>query len=219
MYVARHMSSPPITVNPNAPVPDVRELLRSHHFRHVPIVDDNGRLVGIVTDRDLRSAYPSSVLDETQRQAALQRLTETPVSDIMTANPVTLRPQATLDDALYLLDRHKIGALPVVNEARTVVGMFSMRDLMRAYNKLFGLGEPGSALIEIEDDGQTSILTRIAQSLEEREIPFTRLVRATGEHTKTGTNVIYLRVQTYNVHGVHVILKAAGLQVILPKPD
>ena len=86
MYVARHMSSPPVTVKPDSPVPVVREILRSHHFRHLPIVADDGRLVGIVTDRDLRSAYPSSMLDEADRKTALRNLEETPVSAIMTPN-------------------------------------------------------------------------------------------------------------------------------------
>lgn len=219
MYVAQHMSAPPITAQPDTPVPEVRGILQSHHFRHLPIVDENLRLVGIVTDRDLRSAYPSSVIDQADHESALQRLAETPVSAIMTSHPVSLRPQATLDDALFLLDRHKVGALPVVNQKRQVVGMFSMRDLMKAYNKLFGLGEPGSALIEIEDDGQPRILTRIAQALEDRGIPFNRLVRATETAERGGNDVIYLRVQTYNVHGVHEMLRAAGLRIVLPKPD
>jgi acetoin utilization protein AcuB len=219
MYVAQHMSSPPITAKPDTPVPAVREILQSHHFRHLPIVDEDVRLVGIVTDRDLRSAYPSSVIDQADHETAVQRLAETPVSAIMTAHPVSLRPQATLDDALFLLDRHKVGALPVVNQDRQVVGMFSMRDLMKAYNKLFGLGEPGSALIEIEDDGQPRILSRIAQALEDRGISFNRLVRATEAAERGGGDVIYLRVQTYNVHGVHEMLRAAGLQIIRPKAE
>jgi acetoin utilization protein AcuB len=213
MYVVRNMSSPPVTVKPDLPIPTVREILQSHQFRHMPIVDDNGSLVGMVTDRDLRSAYPSLVLEEVERTAALSRLSETPIAAIMTRDPIFLRPEATLDDALFLFDRHKMGALPVVNSEGTVMGMFSIRDLIRAFKELFGLGERGSALIEIEDDGQPQILTRIVQALENRNVPFTRLVRTPADETEAGKGVIYLRVHTFNVHSVHDILRATELRI------
>jgi acetoin utilization protein AcuB len=216
MFVIRHMSAPPVTMEPDRPVSAVYELLQAHQFRHVPIVDDEGRLVGIVTDRDLRSAHPSSVLGDAERQAALSQMAETPVSQIMTPNPVSISAGATLDDALFLLDRHRIGALPVVDDTGAVIGMFSIRDLMRAYNRLFGLGEAGSALIAVEDDGQPQILTRIVRALEDGSVPFTRLVREAADESGAGAGVVYLRVQTLNTPAVHKILKTAGLRVHLP---
>jgi acetoin utilization protein AcuB len=216
MYVVQHMSCPPVTVRPEDAIAKAREMLRSHHFRHLPIVDDGGLLVGMVTDRDLRSAYPSSMLDDSERRAALEKLAHTPVREIMTANPIALVPGATLDDALFLLDRHKVGALPVVDEQGRLTGIFSIRDLMKAYRDLFGLGERGSALIEVEDDGRRQTLTRIVQALESGNIPFTRLVRtAAGEHEAV-KRVIYIRVHTCNLHGVHTVLEEAGLHVIVP---
>ena len=213
MYLVQHMSSPPVTVQADAPIPAVQDILRSRHFRHMPVVDETGHLLGIVTDRDLRSAYPSSFLSDADRKAALDRLAETPVSAIMTCDSVSVPFTGTLDDALFLLDRHRVGALPVVNDKGIVVGMFSIRDLMRAYKKLFGLGERGSALIEIEDDGQPKLLTRIVQALEERKIPFTRLVRTTADETGTKRGVVYVRVHTYNIHGVREALRAADLRI------
>jgi len=134
----------------------------------------------------------------------------------MTRKPVSLGPGATLDDALFLLDRHNVGAIPVVDEKGRLTGVFSIRDLMKAYKELFGLGERGSALIEVEDDGQPQILTRIVQALESGNIPFTRLVRTAAGESRTAKRAIYLRVHTYNVHGVHEILREAGLRVSVP---
>jgi acetoin utilization protein AcuB len=216
MYVVQHMSSPPVTVKPDVPIATARETLQSHHFRHLPVVDEDGRLMGMVTDRDLRSAYPSSMLDDSERQAALEQLARTPVSEIMTPEPVELIPGSTLDDALFLFDRHKVGALPVIDDQGRLTGVFSIRDLMKAYKELFGLGERGSALVEVEDDGQPQILTRIVQALESGSIPFTRLVRTASGESGTAKGPIYVRVHTYNVHGVHDILREAGLRITAP---
>jgi acetoin utilization protein AcuB len=140
----------------------------------------------------------------------MERLAETPISQIMTGDPASVGSEQTLDDVLFLFDRHKVGALPVLDDQGVVVGMFSIRDLIKAYTQLFGLGERGSALIEVEDDGQPHLLTRIVQALEERDIPFTRLVRATADGT---TGVVYVRVHTFNIHGIREALKSRGLRV------
>jgi acetoin utilization protein AcuB len=70
----------------------------------------------------------------------------------MSVDCVGLTPESTLDDALLLFDRDRMGALPVLDDGR-VVGIFSSRDLLAAYKELFGVGEKGSVLLAIEDDG------------------------------------------------------------------
>ena len=64
MFITQHMTRNPVTVSPETLLPAVREILQSGKFRHLPVVDGENHLVGIVTDRDLRSASPSSVLSE-----------------------------------------------------------------------------------------------------------------------------------------------------------
>ncbi|MCK9296139.1 MAG: CBS domain-containing protein, partial [Desulfobulbaceae bacterium] len=64
MYIARHMTSPALTVSPGTLLPEVREMMNTRKFRHLPVVDEEQRLIGMITDRDLRSAYPSSLLPE-----------------------------------------------------------------------------------------------------------------------------------------------------------
>jgi len=177
MFIARYMTTPALTIPPEMTIPVAKELLQSRHFRHLPVVDDAGKLVGVITDRDLRSAYPSSVLSGDTIKTCLAELDKTPVSTIMTRAFFTVTPASTLDDALILLDRERVGALPVVDENGKVVGIFSIRDLTKAYRTLFGLGERGSAMIVVEDDGNPKPLTRISRVLEEHKIRFTRLIR------------------------------------------
>lgn len=221
MFIADHMSSPPVTVKPNVPIPKIRRILQSQNFRHLPVVDEEGHLLGMVTDRDVRSSYPSTVLiSEKERKDCLKKLETTPVKAIMTESIASLTPFSTLDDALLLLDKSRVGALPVLDENKHVIGILSIRDLMKAYKKLFGLGEHGSSMVVVEDDGQRKPLTRIVHVLEEHDIRFTRLIRTGTEEEKEDTpRKIYLRVHTYNISAVHNALKEAGFKTAMPTPS
>ncbi len=209
MYISRHMTSDPITVSPAMLLPEARTLLNDYHFRHLPVVDEKGLLVGMLTDRDLRSAFPSSVLSKSERRLVYERVEQTTVAEIMSTECVSLGPDSTLDDALFLFDRDEMGALPVLVEEK-VVGIFSIRDLTAAYKNLFGVGEKGAVLIGIHDDGSPGIMTRIVTLLEEHAIPFTRLLRIDHERDD---KTIYLRVNTFKITKVYALLEDAGLVV------
>lgn len=211
MYISRFMIKEPLTATADLSLPEARRLLNENHFRHLPVVDGQGQLVGMITDRDLRSAYPSSVLTESERIAAYERVEKATVADIMSVDCVGLTPASTLDDALLLFDRKGVGALPVLEDGR-VVGIFSSRDLLAAYKELFGVGEKGSVLLGIEDDGHKGLMTRIVTLLEQHEIPFTRLLRIQDiEHG----NRIYLRLNTYKIASVVALLREAGIRPAL----
>ena len=117
MYILRHMTPDPITVSPATLLPEARALLNEYRFRHLPVVDEYGKLAGIITDRDLRSAYPSSVISDSEQRLVYERVQKTAVSEIMSMECVTLESDATLDDALFLFDREQVGALPVLDES------------------------------------------------------------------------------------------------------
>jgi acetoin utilization protein AcuB len=211
MYISRFMVKEPLTATSDMKLPEARRLLNVNRFRHLPVVDGQGQLLGMITDRDLRSAYPSSMLSESERVAAYERIKDTTVADIMSVDCIGLTPESTLDDALLLLDRMKVGALPVL-EGGQVVGIFSSRDLLTAYKELFGVGEKGSVLLGIEDDGEKGLLTRIVNLLEQHDIPFTRLLRF--QDVENG-NRIYLRLNTYKIASVVNLLREAGIRPAL----
>ncbi len=206
MFVMDYMTRNPVTVTPDVVIFVVRDLLRDKGFRHVPVIDESGRLLGVVTDRDIRSAYPSHLVPEKERMVQLERMAQTPVKAIMSRNAVSLHCNATLDDALLLLDKKKVGAVPVIDENGQVIGVFSIRDLMRAYSQLFGLAEKGSVLIVLKNSDQAHIMSSILQTLEFHDITCTRLVRP------SGSAYIYLRVQTFNIRSVHALLRQAGFE-------
>jgi acetoin utilization protein AcuB len=173
----------------------------------------------MVSDRDLRSAFPSTALSPTMRQNQLERLGQVRVESIMSRPPIALPRDATLDDALLLFDRHSIGALPVVDHDGRLVGIITVRDVLGAYRRLFGIGGAGSSLIEVLDDGKPNLMSRIAVALDACEIRYTRLVRAgKADEPGGGPGTVYVRVQTYNIHAVHESLRAAGLETASRKP-
>lgn len=213
MYVRYYMTTSPITVAPDKSIDEAKTLLDSHRFRHLPVVDEAGRLLGMVTDRDIRSAFPSTMLAAEERQEILNRVRRIPVGDIMSANNMVLTTNSTLDDALLLFEKKSVGALPVLDETGRVQGILSFNDLLKALRSLFGLGEKGSALLAIEAGGQRSLST-LVQVLEELNVPFTRLVRTDG--TGREPAMIYLRLNTFNLRAVHKAVEKAGFTVHHP---
>jgi len=219
VYIAAWMTPDPLCLRPGFTLRQVRELISGKRFRHFPVTDDAGRLVGIVSDRDLRSAFPSTALHPAVREEQLARLGQVLVEDIMSRPPIALTHEATLDDALLLFDRHSIGALPVVDHDGRIVGIITVRDVLGAYRRLFGIGGAGSSLVEVLDDGRPHLMSRIASALDACGITCTRLVRADGgEAPGTRPGTVYARVLTYNIHAVHAALRAAGLETASRKP-
>ena len=213
MFISDYMTAHPLTISADMLLPEARELLTEHHFRHLPVVDKDNRLIGMISDRDLRSAYPSTILTDTERDKAFEKVEQTVVKEIMSQNCSCLTRASTLDDALMVFERDKVGALPVVTEDDVVIGIFSMRDLTAAYKKLFGAAEKGSELIAILNDAKSNSLSKIASLLETNDIVCTRLINI-GE--VSGFDRIYLRVNTSIVGHVQKLLQDSGFTLLKP---
>ena len=130
MLVREWMTKDPITVAPNASIYEAWTLMEEQRIRHLPVMD-GATLVGIATDRDLRLALPSPAtsLEAHELQYLLDKL---PISDVMTAELMTLPPSAPLDDAARVLMRGRIGALPVT-DGGALVGILTRQDVMKAF--------------------------------------------------------------------------------------
>ena len=208
------MTTSPITITPEQTIAEAISILEKYHIRHLLVVDGQGVLKGILSDRDLRSATPSTIARSKERLTIEAQINNTPVSVLMSRDILYLTPTSTLDDALMLFQSRKIGALPVVNIDEQVVGVFSIADLMNAYQGLFGLGAKGSVLISIEDNQDPQALSKLVHILEEKQVQFTRLIRA--DSTDERNAMIYLRINAYNIRSVHKMLEAAGFTIHLP---
>lgn len=124
------MSVDPATVGPKDSLQKVMSLLRRRDIRSVPVVE-NGRLIGIVTDRDVRQVAPAYPLfrDEDEIHRYTENLT---VTAAMTADPMTIAPDAPLVEAAKVLETYRISSMPVVDDRR-LVGMLTVTDVLRVF--------------------------------------------------------------------------------------
>lgn len=207
------MTPDPITISSAVYLPEARKILNEYQIRHLPVVDGENRLVGIVSDRDLRSAYPSSVTSRDDKILAFEQVEKTTVAEMMTTTCSTLAPDATIDDALIIFDRDKVGGIPVVNEQRVVLGIFSHLDLTSAYRKLIGVAEEGSILVGIVDDERENILGEVTSLLDQNNIRLTRIMRL---EEKNKSSKIYMRIHNQKPVEVYKILKTNGFRFLEP---
>ena len=132
--VKEWMTQPVTTIGADAPVRQAAELMKTRQIRHLPVVENDGRLIGIVTDRDLRQMIFDPMIHE-RLGDVVEALGGLTVRDIMTWAVITVRPESGIRQAARLMREQKFGALPVV-EAGRVVGMLTERDLLRALETL-----------------------------------------------------------------------------------
>lgn len=130
MPVAQLMTAKPVTVRPDTSLRKAVELVQAHGIRHLPVVQGK-RLVGIITDRDLRLVLPSSLAMPEEQERFRTWGAQIKVSEIMTRKVLMVTPETRTDKAARLMVRHRIGCLPVL-QGRTLVGIVTTVDLLRA---------------------------------------------------------------------------------------
>lgn len=133
IIVADIMTPNPITVGLSTRLDEVIGLMKTHHFRHVPVVD-NHQLVGIISDRDVRLAMNSPLVQH-QPEKDWELLSTVKAEDCMTLSPLTIEPSALAAKAAELMNHYKFDALPVVKEGR-LVGIVTVGDILKNYIEL-----------------------------------------------------------------------------------
>ena len=207
MFISRSMTKKVVTVGAGADLAEARETMASNNIRHLPVIDEDDRLIGIVTDRDIRSAMPSVASNQKEDLKSLR------VKDIMTEDPITIPPTYTLQDALLLIQKTKVGAFPVVDDQGKLKGIISIRDLIRAFINVLGIGEPGTLLCIIVEE-KVGVLKKIVDAITEENISFgSVLVARTWDE---GKRAVYPYLLTQNVGPVKRKLEALGFKLLDP---
>ena len=129
MFVRDLMTTDVITVEPSESLADVYDLMDANHIRHLPVVDADGELMGLVSHRDLLGGALREIgeLPVTHQRDLLRSMT---VSTIMSEEVETVSPDQDLRDAAYTLIEYKFGCLPVV-EGVHLVGILTESDFVR----------------------------------------------------------------------------------------
>lgn len=121
MIVSSHMSAHPITLRLDTDYKTALQVMKTHAIHHLPVLDGNDRLAGIVAERDLLIAamqYSQATVD---------------VGEVMHRDVVTVRANAPITHAASLMVKHSIGGLPVVDGDGRVVGVITETDVFRAF--------------------------------------------------------------------------------------
>jgi acetoin utilization protein AcuB len=124
------MTEDPATISMTATVGDAVRILQTLDVRHLPVVDDDGLLVGMLSDRDLRALTFPEVLGE-EYSGQIQAALDTPISTIMSSDVFAVEVEDDVSLIIELMLDHKIGAVPVVDTDDTLVGIVSYVDLLR----------------------------------------------------------------------------------------
>ena len=139
MLVKNWMSKPVITVGENYSMQDAINLLKQHNIRMLPVMG-KGRVVGIISDRDLKKASASDVNISENHELIYSKIK---IKDIMTENPISVPDDYTVEETAEVLLINKISGVPVINEEEKLVGIITQTDLFRVIFSFTGIGGKG----------------------------------------------------------------------------
>lgn len=206
LLVRDSMTREVVTVGPETTAAEALALCRENGIRHLPVLE-GGRLVGVISDRDLRSATPA--LGDPSRAEALQKIQ---VGDEMIRDVETARPEDPIEDAASEMYEKRIGCLPVV-DGEELVGIITTSDVMRALAWLVGVHEPGSRL-EVALPDRPGELAKVAGIIRDENV---NIVSVLAPSEREGERrVAVFRLDTINPRRVVASLKEAGYPVLWP---
>ena len=205
MFVGPRMKRDLVTVTAGATVEEAARLLKAHRIHHLPVVEEGDRLVGIVTDTDLRNATLEGMIGVADSGDSGRPAT---VGEIMTRELVTLSPGDTLDDAMLVLSRERIGALPVV-EGERLVGIVTKADILTALLSTLDIEGLG-VRIEVVLRRDVKEVARLAGALADMQVEVRSLVLAPHRAERYAA---FIRVATIDVASVRDRLREKGFSV------
>jgi len=210
MFISKVMTRNVVTINKDADILTAQEKLIKQRIRHLPVVDRNNLLIGIVTDRDIRSALPSSQLAD---QDKFEEIASYKIENIMTKNPVSISPLDTIQDALLLLQKSRFGALPVVDDQGKLIGIITTRDLLREFIDVLGLNDPGTLLCLLVED-KIGQMKKIVDAVSEEKISFGSIL--VSRYWEKGKRAVFPYLLTQNVGPLKTKLKNMGYSMLDP---
>jgi len=143
MLVANWMTKDVTTITPDRSMMKASKMMKDKSISCLPVVDEDGRLVGIVSDRDVKDASPSKATTLDMHEL-YYLLSEVKVKDIMTKKVVTIRDDETVEKAAVLMLEGHFGSLPVVDAENRVVGIMTDTDVFKVLVEITGVYEGGT---------------------------------------------------------------------------
>jgi acetoin utilization protein AcuB len=213
MFIDKSMTRKVITIGPNSSLLEAKKKLEDNKIKHLPVVDERNVVIGIITDRDIRSAMPSQFSMFKEDPKEIERISNLTVEKVMSRDPITISPMQTLQDALLLIHKKNKGALPVVDGEGKLTGIISTRDLVRAFISVMGIEEPGTLLCVVVED-HPGHMKRIVDAITEEGISFGSILVA--RHWEGNKKAVFPYLYTLNVAKVKKKLEQMGYTLLNP---
>lgn len=197
MKVKNWIHRKPISIMRTALLQDAVQLMKQNNIRHLPVVDDDGELVGFVTESDLRQfSFPSMIED-------------IPVHQVMVTNPRTIDINASIEEAARIIHDKKIGGLPVMN-GNQLAGVITASDLLSAFIEVMGLLKSTTRIdiLVSEEHGGVEMVTKIIKS---HDCDIINMATDSKEGRK---KAYYFRLEHCDAEPLVKALEAAGHQVL-----
>lgn len=210
MLVRDRMSSPAVTVTADTPFQDALSLMRDRKFRRLPVVNEHGHLVGIVSERDLLHAAPSPAtsLSVWEVNYLLWKLQ---IKDVMTENVITVSPETPIEDAAQIMTTRRIGGLPVLDKHGAVLGLITETDVFHAFTELLGGGEHGLRLLVRVPEGK-GVLAKITDAIYKLDGNIISL--GSFDDRSDATRILMVKVSGVELSDLEHGLAALGDQVV-----
>jgi len=211
MYVKNIMRKDPVTIGPEASFYEARSLIHEKGVRHLPVIDKNNRIVGLVTDRDIREAGPSNatMLSVQELHYLLGKLK---VSAFMTSGDkmITLTPRTMIEKAAQLMHDPRIGCLPVL-DGKELVGIITEADILESFVDVMGLKEKGTRITMALKDEPGKIHGVLAV-FKKHEVNLISIVAPS--YLVEGKRMVVFRIRTQDYEEIVKELEGQGYEVL-----
>jgi acetoin utilization protein AcuB len=193
-----------LTLGPEASAFEALRLCRERRIRHIPVVKDE-RLVGIISDRDLRDASPP--LGDPERVSTMKEIL---LEEVMTREVITTHPEDTIVHAAREMYERKIESLPVVDEEK-LLGIVTSSEVMRALIAVIGVHEPGHSRIAVQTL-KPGDLAEVSGIIQDRGVDIFSVLSSTGKVTSHDRTLVF-QVATRDPSSIIQGLQEAGYEV------
>ena len=205
MLVQGWMTTDVITVSEDTPMMKASIIMKENNIRSLPILNKKGKLVGIVSDRDLRDASPSKAtsLDVHELNYLISTIK---VENLMTRNVVVVRPDETVEFAAILMLENKISSLPVINDKGSIIGIITQTDIFRVLINITGVYSGGVQIgfSLVDRPGSIGEVADVIRSHGARVVS----ILSTRETAEEGRHNVYIRIRPLPEDKIRGLVKA-----------
>ncbi|HOO90020.1 MAG TPA: CBS domain-containing protein [Syntrophales bacterium] len=210
MFVGKKMTRDLVTVTADTSILKVKNLLRQHQIDQLPVVEGK-KLIGIITDRDIRdnSPSPASTLSVHELNYLLSNMK---AEDAMTRKVFTTTPGSTIEEAALLINEKHVNSLPVV-AGDELVGLITTCDLLNVLLEFMGVSSTPSCRVELRLSSNIGEIAKVANIINDMGLRIVSLV-STVDKDDSGVRPTLVRVATDNIDELCGVLKDAGYIVV-----